>query len=201
MKRILIIIICILIGLVLIDTIQALVFNNNPLIGVETKCRMKQGILVNTYHCGEGKNITRLKKNNVCYYDSVCGVHEQETNNTEEVNNDNEEISSVKVTINGKEYIINLEDNETAKTFAKLLPKEFNMSELNGNEKYVYMDFTLPTNASNPKHINAGDVMLYGNDCLVIFYKSFDTSYSYTKIGHIDNLEDLGKNNITTKFE
>ena len=29
--------------------------------------------------------------------------------------------------------------------------------------------------------------MLFGNSCLVIFYKSFTTSYSYTKIGHIEN--------------
>ena len=82
-----------------------------------------------------------------------------------------------------------------------MLPLELNMSELNGNEKYIYLDITLPTNSSNPKHIDSGDVMLYGNNCLVIFYKSFDTSYSYTKIGHIDNLDDLGNASITVRFE
>ena len=121
-------------------------------------------------------------------------------NNIEETNS-NEVISSVKVTINNKEYTLNLEDNETAKNFINLLPQEFNMSELNGNEKYIYLDTTLPTNSYNPKHINSGDVMLYGNNCLVIFYKSFDTSYSYTKIGHIDNLDNLGNGSITAKFE
>ena len=121
-------------------------------------------------------------------------------NNIEETNS-NEVISSVKVTINNKEYTLNLEDNETAKSFANLLPQEFNMSELNGNEKYIYMNSSLPTNSSNPKHISAGDVMLYGDNCLVIFYKSFDTSYSYTKIGHIDNLDNLGNGSITAKFE
>ena len=121
-------------------------------------------------------------------------------NNIEETNS-NEVISSVKVTINNKEYTLNLEDNETAKSFANLLPQEFNMSELNGNEKYIYMNSSLPTNSSNPKHINAGDVMLYGDNCLVIYYKSFDTSYSYTKIGHIDNLDNLGNGSITAKFE
>lgn len=38
--------------------------------------------------------------------------------------------------------------------------------------------------------------MLFRDNCLVIF----DTSYSYTKIGHIDNLKDLGSNNITVKI-
>ena len=126
-------------------------------------------------------------------------TNQQESNN--ESNNSNEVIKSVKAIINGKEYVINLEDNETANSFANLLPQEFNMSELNGNEKYIYLDTTLPTNSSNPKRINAGDVMLYGNNCLVIFYESFDTSYSYTRIGHIDDLPNLGNGNITVKFE
>lgn len=110
-----------------------------------------------------------------------------------------EVISSVKVIINNQEYILNLEDNETVKAFISLLPLKLNMNELNGNEKYVYLDNFLPTDSSNLSHINAGDVMLYGDNCLVIFYKSFDTSYSYTKIGHIDNLPDLGSG--STKVE
>ena len=109
--------------------------------------------------------------------------------------------SSVKIVIDEKEFIIDLEDNETVKSFINMLPLELNMKELNGNEKYVYLDNSLPTNSSNPKRINAGDVMLYGNNCLVIFYKSFDTSYSYTKIGHIDNLENLDNENINVKIK
>ena len=121
--------------------------------------------------------------------------------NDKVVSNSNEVISSVKVTINKKEYSMILEDNETAKSFVKMLPTKFNMSELNGNEKYVDLDSSLPTNAYNPKHINAGDVMLFGDNCLVLFYKSFDTKYDYTKIGHIDNLENLGSENITVYFK
>ena len=116
-------------------------------------------------------------------------------------NNLKEVISSVKATIKGKQYTIQLEDNETAKGFANLLPQEFNMSDLNGNEKYIYLNKTLPTNSYSPKHIETGDIMLYGNDCLVVFYKSFDTPYSYTKIGHIENFVDLGSKNVVIKFE
>ena len=136
-----------------------------------------------------------------------CDSKKNESNNQNNnqientINESNEVISSVKVVINNKEYILNLEDNETARSFIDLLPQEYSMNELNGNEKYIYLDSSLPTNSSNLKHINSGDVMLYGNNCLVIFYKSFDTNYSYTKIGHIDNLDNLGNESIKAKFE
>lgn len=108
-------------------------------------------------------------------------------------------ITNITISIDGKQYDAKNDDNKTAQVFVQRLPQEFNMVELNGNEKY--MDNPLPTNSSNPKHIKSGDLMLYGNDCLVVFYKPFDTNYSYTKIGHIDNLSDLGSGAIDAKFE
>lgn len=118
-----------------------------------------------------------------------------------EINNKKEKvINMIKIVIDNTEYNLNLEDNDTVKEFLNLLPQEFNMKELNGNEKYIYLDKSLPSNPSNPRQINAGDVMLYGDNCLVVFYKSFTTSYSYTKIGHISNLPDLGNNDILVKF-
>ena len=116
------------------------------------------------------------------------------------INSSNEVTNTLNIIINNQEYKIDLEDNETVESFTSLLPLELNMSELNGNEKYAYLDKSLSTNPSNPKHIEKGDVMLYGDNCLVIFYKSFDTSYNYTKIGHIDNLPNLGKENIKVKL-
>lgn len=122
-------------------------------------------------------------------------------NNSINDNSSRKVINKMKVIINEKEYSINLEDNNTVESFINMLPKEFNMNELNGNEKYIYLDKSLPTNSYNPKHINTGDVMLFKDNCLVIFYKSFDTSYSYTKIGHIDDLPDLGNDSILVRFE
>ena len=111
------------------------------------------------------------------------------------------EVSSMKVIINDKEYVMNLEDNNTVDDFIDLLPLNLNMSDLNDNEKYAYLDVNLKTNSYSPKEIKKGDVMLFGNNCIVIFYKSFSTSYSYTKIGHIDNLEDLDNKDIIVRFE
>ena len=105
--------------------------------------------------------------------------------------------TSMKIKILEEEYTINLENNETVSELVNMLPLDLELNELNGNEKYVYLDSNLPTNSVNVKHINKGDVMLFGNNCLVIFYESFDTPYSYTKIGHIDNLPDLGSEDIS----
>lgn len=104
------------------------------------------------------------------------------------------------IKVNNKIFKIVLEDNKTVKSLTQKLPITLEMSDLNNNEKYCYLNFTLPTDSKSVKNIKKGDVMLFGNSCLVIFYKSFTTSYSYTKIGHIENPTDietvLGKKDI-----
>ena len=137
------------------------------------------------------------------YFDkSVKSTNFIDTNiNNKEKEDNMDSITNIKILINEKEYNTILENNDTTKAFINKLPQEFNMQDLNENEKYVYMQYSLPTNAKNPKHINKGDIMLYGDNCLVIFYKSFDTNYTYTKIGHIENIDDLGINTVTVKIE
>ncbi len=123
------------------------------------------------------------------------------TSNSNNTKESEVKVSDIKVMINEQSYILKVDNNKTSEEFINLLPQEFTMNELNGNEKYVYMDNSLTTNSYNPKHIEKGDVMLFGDNCLVIFYKSFDTSYSYTKIGHIDNIPDLGSGSVTVSFK
>ena len=95
------------------------------------------------------------------------------------------------IKVNNKIFKIVLEDNKTVKSLTQKLPLTLEMSDLNNNEKYCYLDFSLPTDSKSVKNIKKGDIMLFGNNCLVIFYKSFKTSYSYTKIGHIENPADI----------
>lgn len=97
----------------------------------------------------------------------------------------------ITITAGGRMFSATLYDNETARAFKERLPLTLDMSELNGNEKYYYLPDSLPKNSSSPSRINAGDIMLYGSDCLVIFYESFSTSYSYTPIGKIDDPDGL----------
>lgn len=109
-----------------------------------------------------------------------------------------ENITALSINIDGKDYVLNLENNQTTKELIKLLPLNITMQDFNQNEKYYNLSSSLPTDEYDVGEINKGDVMLYGADTLVIFYKDFDTSYQYTKIGVIENLDE---DNFTNKNE
>ncbi len=111
----------------------------------------------------------------------------------------------INIFIGSKTFTATLADSETGEAFAALLPLSVTMNELNGNEKYHYLNSSLPTAAYQPGTIHAGDLMLYGNNCVVLFYETFNTSYSYTRLGAIDNpsglAEVLGVGNVSVRFE
>ena len=79
------------------------------------------------------------------------------------------------------------------------------MSDLNGNETYYRFPTNMPSNPANPRMIENGDLMLYTSNTLVLFYKTFATSYTYTRIGKVDNVAGLaaalGSGDVTVGFE
>lgn len=109
------------------------------------------------------------------------------------------------ITIGQSVFTATLDDNATATAFAAKLPMTLTMKELNGNEKYVDLPHSLPTNAFNPGTIQSGDLMLYGANTLVLFYKGFSTSYRYTRLGRIHDANGLaaalGAGNATVTYE
>ena len=112
--------------------------------------------------------------------------------------------TAVKIKVGEKTFSGVLYNNASAKAFKKKLPIKYKMDELNGNEKYKYLDYELPSKEKKVKKIKAGDIMLYGTDCIVVFYKSFKTSYKYTKLGRIKKTKGLkkaaGKGKVTIKI-
>lgn len=118
---------------------------------------------------------------------------------------DTEGASQMTIRIDAVTLSATIEDNETAEAFTLMLPLTLAMTDLNANEKYADLPRSLPTNTSSPGTIHPGDVMLYGNKTLVLFYKTFSTSYSYTRIGEVDDVSGLaaalGSGNVTVTFE
>ena len=100
---------------------------------------------------------------------------------------------TIRLAIGGTDYTATLADTDAARLLAERLPMRLSMTELNGNEKYANLDKPLPTKTEKVRRIEAGDVMLWGDNCLVVFYKSFDTPYSYTRIGRISDAKGLAK--------
>jgi hypothetical protein len=99
--------------------------------------------------------------------------------------------STISLTVGARTFTATLVPGRTTAAFMALLPRTMTMAELNGNEKYARLGVDLPTQSSRPSRIQAGEVMLYGADTLVIFYKSFATTYSYTRLGRIDDVTGL----------
>lgn len=111
----------------------------------------------------------------------------------------------IRISIGAKTFAATLADNPTASAFKALLPLNLKMGDLHGNEKFFHLPSRLPSNDGNPGTIQTGDLMLWSSKSVVLFYKTFPTSYGYTKLGRIDNPEGLsaavGVGDITIKFK
>lgn len=113
--------------------------------------------------------------------------------------------ANIKITAGGTVFSAVLEDNEAARAFAARLPLTVRMDELNGNEKYFYLDGSLPAAPAPAGTIHRGDLMLYGSNCVVLFYETFSSAYSYTRLGRVTDsaglASALGTGGVTVSFE
>lgn len=99
------------------------------------------------------------------------------------------EEKQIMIEVNGQSFSAKLYDNAAAAALLEKFPMVLDMEEMNGNEKYFFMEDTLPTDTKDIGDIHTGDIMLYGADCLVLFFQDFSTSYRYTRIGYIEDQE------------
>ena len=130
-----------------------------------------------------------MKKFSIYFYTFFIILFFKNYESYSNLNDDNlkkEVIKTINMQIGNKNFTIKLFDNNAAQNLITQLPLTLDMKELNGNEKYSYLPKKLPADSQNISEIKAGDLMLFGSDCLVLFYKNFHTSYSYTKIGYIE---------------
>lgn len=156
---------------------------------------------------GISTGISSCSKDNPVWEQSQPPVPGNGNGTVNENKENNEPITSgnMNIRIGNQRFTATLANNKTATAFKALLPMNITMNELNGNEKYCNLSTSLPTDARRPGTIQAGDLMLYGSGCIVLFYKTFSSSYSYTRIGRIDNPEKLseaaGTGDIQVVFE
>lgn len=154
----------------------------------------------------ENQSNTEIDTNSQNNIQTVETNNEQANLNegSENMNSQSEEIK-INLIVNNKTFSATLNNNETTRQLVSMFPMTLNMSDLHSNEKYNYLDTSLPTNSNRRNRINAGDIKLYGNDCLVVFYESFSNSYSYTDLGRVDDVDafvsELGSGSVNIRYE
>ncbi|MCH5173470.1 MAG: hypothetical protein J1D85_04585 [Bacteroidales bacterium] len=130
------------------------------------------------------------------------GNGSDENGNSENENRQEDDNMIVSIYIGDKKFEAEIEDSETGRAFMDKLPLDLDMKELNGNEKYCY-GVPLPQDAKHCPSIEAGDLMLYGKDCIVLFYAPAG-GYSYTRIGRLKSVsglkEAVGSSDVCVKF-
>ena len=120
-------------------------------------------------------------------------------NNTEE-----NEVTNMNVQVGDVVFSATLEENEAVSGLVEMMretPVVIQMSDYSGFEKVGPLGTSLPTSNSQTT-TQAGDIVLYNGNQIVIFYGS--NFWSYTRLGHIDNLtgweEALGSGDVTVTF-
>ena len=121
-----------------------------------------------------------------------------ETNETEQ------NAMKMKVQVGTYTFTATLEDNSAVEELVEMMqagPVTINMHDYSGFEKVGPLGKSLTTSSSQTT-TTAGDIVLYNGNNIVIFYGS--NSWSYTRIGKIDDLTDwttaLGSGDITAIF-
>ena len=130
---------------------------------------------------------------------------EAESGNAEngQVEEENSEMQ-MNVQVGGSTFTATLEENEAVDALVEMMeqgPVTIQMSDYSGFEKVGPLGTSLPT-SNQQTTTQAGDIVLYQGNQIVMFYGS--NSWSYTRLGHIDDLtgweEALGSGDVTVTF-
>lgn len=132
-------------------------------------------------------------------------INKADTAETEMQNHTEEnKVANMNVQVGDVVFSATLEENEAVSVLVEMMresPVVIRMSDYSGFEKVGSLGTSLPVNNSQTT-TQAGDIVLYNGNQIVIFYGS--NSWSYTRLGHIDDLtgweEALGSGDVTVTF-
>jgi len=109
-------------------------------------------------------------------------------------------LGTLKLQIGEYTFRAKLYANASTLALQKRLPLTLNMHDLHSNEKYFHFSQALPSSPESIHTLHTGDLMLWQDTSFVLFYKTFSTSYMYTKLGYLEDTtklqEALGKSDV-----
>ncbi|MCH5337852.1 MAG: hypothetical protein J1E03_03640 [Acetatifactor sp.] len=163
---------------------------------VENQVNIQESAQENIQGNIQGENISVSQQNN------------EPTSNDNDLESDVEKEGQTEMKMNVQvgDYIFTatLENNEAVKELLDMMkegPVTIEMDDYSGFEKVGSLGRSLTTSNSQTTTF-AGDIVLYNGNNIVMFYGS--NSWSYTRIGKIDDLSDwekaLGSGSITAVF-
>lgn len=144
-------------------------------------------------------SLKEITQNEVNQDELLQDLNKEDTNEVKENNN----LNTIKIEVNNKELIVELEDNQATKELVEKLNSKnvvVEAKEYGGFEKVGSLGFSLTKDDKQIK-TEAGDVVLYQENQISLFYNS--NSWSYTKLGKVINMsaeelkEVLGSNDVT----
>lgn len=119
-----------------------------------------------------------------------CSNHQEEPIN-DEMNHPNlEEVTKIYITINKNKIEVELAQNSSVDALVARLKKgdiTYTANDYGGFEKVGNLGFSLPT-SNTEITTQAGDVILYAGNQIVLFYGS--NTWSYTRLGQIKGYSD-----------
>lgn len=137
---------------------------------------------------------------------AISETEQTSTEQSPEITTDGEESVTMKmnVQVGNNTFTATLEKNKAVDAFVEMMrdkPVTIQMSDYSGFEKVGSLGTSLPT-VNSQTTTQAGDIVLYQGNQIVIFYGS--NSWSYTRLGKIDDLtgweKALGDGNVTVTF-
>lgn len=123
----------------------------------------------------------------------------------EMIKEDQDILPTVSLSVGDKNFTVILHDNELAQVIIEEMPFTLIMDDYAAKEKTAELTFFLPSSdTTSPARINKGELYVWSEKSLVIFYTSFLNSYAYVPMGYIEDVkvleEALGNGSVEVTF-
>lgn len=110
------------------------------------------------------------------------------------------ELPNINVSIGGESYTAITQVSYASQNFISNIPVSIEMKDEGSNKKQGCTYFKFSGDTVRAKEVKRGDILLYGDSCIVIATADFKGGSKYKKIGHINNMGDLPSGTQTVSF-
>lgn len=104
-------------------------------------------------------------------------------------------ITNVEINVNNNDFTIQMNDTPTGRSLVSMIPSSSmrlpTSYDRDGILKYYDMAREVESDPEEISSVSAGELLLDGNDRLLLYYKDTDLSGEYTRVGKIENADNL----------